>query len=77
MQLRHQADAVLSYDPGRFLSVLVILEALLDQQSCHADVNAWLSRLAIRVQTQDRWMPKHGWVEEDHVNAVVKGLAAR
>jgi hypothetical protein len=49
---------------------------MLDQQSCHADVNAWLCRLAIRVQTQDRWMPKHGSVEEDHVNAVVKGLAS-
>jgi hypothetical protein len=53
-----------------------MLKAMLDQQSCHADVNAWLCRLEVWVQRQDRWMPKHGWVEEDHVNAVVKGLAS-
>src|SRR5208282_6106749 len=56
VQLRDQAETVFSYDPGRFLSSLVILEALLDRQSCHADVNAWLCWLAIRVQTQDRWI---------------------
>jgi hypothetical protein len=54
----------------------MILKAMLDQQSCHADVNAWLRRLAIRIQTQNRRMPKHGGVEEDHVNAVVKGVAS-
>ena len=45
--------------PSRLLSFLVIFKAILDQQSCHADVNAWLCRLAIRVQTQDRWMSKY------------------
>jgi hypothetical protein len=31
---------------------------MLDEQSCHADVNAGLCRLPIRVQRQDRWTPK-------------------
>jgi hypothetical protein len=58
------------------MSFLMVLEPVLDRQSRHADVDAWLRRVPVWVQPQHRRMLKeHGRVEEYHVYAVVQGLA--
>src|SRR5260370_111255 len=42
VKLRHQSHAIFPDDPSRFIDVFVILESLIDWESCHADIDAGL-----------------------------------
>src|SRR5438309_8004207 len=56
IELRDQAKTVFSDNPRRLVTMAVILEAMLRQKSAHADVNAWLARIAFWICPQNRWM---------------------
>ena len=73
----HQAYAVLPHDPSRFIAVFVILESVIDWDSCHADIDARLEWIAFGIQPQNRRMLCDGITQQNHVDVVVKRLFLR
>ncbi len=74
IKLRHQTHPVFLHCPGRFITVLVVLESMLRRYSTHADVEAWLRRIALRIGADDRSMFRDPRIQQDDVDVVVKLL---
>ena len=74
VKLRHQSHAIFPNDPGRFIAVFVIFEPVIDWNSCHADINAWLQRVAFGIQPQNGRMLRDGVAQQNYVNVMVKRL---
>ena len=50
VKLWHQAHAIFPDDPSRFVAVFVILESVIDWDSCHADIDARLQGITFGIQ---------------------------
>ena len=72
VKLWHQPHAIFPHDPGRFITVFVIFESVIDWNSCHPDVNAWLQRVAFGIQPQNGRMLCDSIAQQNHVNVMVK-----
>ena len=77
VKLWHQAQAIFPHDPSRFIAVSVILESVIDWDSCHADIDARLEWIAFGIQPQNRRMLCDGIAQQNHVDAMVKRLFLR
>ena len=64
VKLWHQAHAIFPHDPGRFIAVFVILESVIDWDSCHADIDARLEWIAFGIQPQNRRMSCDGITQQ-------------
>src|SRR6266481_7258692 len=53
VKLRHQAHAIFPHYQSRFISVFVILESVIDCDSCHADIDAGHQWIAFGIQPQN------------------------
>ena len=74
VKLGHQPHAIFPNDPSRFIAVFVIFESVIDRNSCHADVNAWLQQVAFGIQPQNGRMLRDGVAQQNYVNVMVKRL---
>jgi len=74
VKLWHQSHAIFPHDPGGFIAVFVIFESVIDWNSCHSDVNAWLQRVAFGIQPQNGRMLRDGIAQQNYVNVMVKPL---
>ena len=72
VKLWHQSHAVFSDDPGRFVTVLVIFESVIDWNSRHPDIYARLQRIAFGVEPQYGAVLCNSVLQQDYVNVVVK-----
>ena len=71
----HQPDSVFLHGPRRFVTILVILESVLDRQTGHANVDAWLRRISVWITPQNRRMLRNCRLEQDYINAVMEFLS--
>ena len=55
----------------------MILESVIDWDSCHADIDARLEWIAFGIQPQNRRMLCDGITQQNHVDVVVKRLFLR
>ena len=74
VKLWHQPHAIFPHDPSRFIAVSVILESVIDCDSCHADIDARLEWIAFGIQPQNRRMLRDGVAQQNYVNVMVKRL---
>ena len=72
VKLRYQSHAIFSDDPSRFVAIPVILESVIDRNSCHPNVYAGLQWIAFGIEAQDRRMLRNSVAQQNHINAVVK-----
>src|SRR6266508_1028748 len=73
VQLGQQAPAVPLHEAVRLDSRLVLVEALIGAQACHADVNARLGGIVIRVALPELRLAQHVGRKLDHVDRMVMG----
>jgi len=73
IKLGHQFETVFSNHPCGLVTILVILESVIDGQTCHADVDTWLALIARGIESQDRRMLGDSIIEQNDVDIVMKG----
>ncbi len=75
VKLWHQSHSIFPDDPGRFVTVLVILKSVIDRNSGHPDIHARLQWIAFRVEPQNRGMLCYSIVQQNHINIMMKRLS--
>ena len=74
VKLWHQSHSIFPDDPRRFVAVFVILEAMIDRNSCHANIDAGLQWIPFRVEPQNGRMVCDSVLQQNHVNVMVKWI---
>ena len=74
VKLWHESDAVVPDNPRRFVAISVIFESVIDWNSRHPHVDAWLERIAFPIEAQDRRMLCDSVFQQDHIYVMVKVL---
>ena len=74
VKLWHQSHSIFPDDPGRFVTVLVILKSVIDRDSSHPNIHARLQCIAFWIEPQNRRMFCDGVLQQDDVNIMVKRL---
>jgi hypothetical protein len=72
IELRDQAKTIFPHDPGRLVTVPMILETMLWQKSAHADVNAWFAWIAFGIRPQNRRMFGRFIAKQHNVDVMMK-----
>ena len=72
VKLRHQSYAIFPHHPGRFVAVFVIFKPVIDRNSSHPNIYAWLQRIPFRIKPQNRRMLCNSVAKQNHINVVMK-----
>src|SRR5689334_18353482 len=67
-----QSNTVFPDQPSRLVSILMILESMIDRQSCHSNVDNRLGWIALRIALQNGPILQRSFREQNDVHAVMK-----